>query len=146
MRASTQQEQGDQKKTQHKAIAKAVCGELRIEFLRVVAEAGTIYKEQHGGKDKPLVFTVQIHECQIIASTLARQIHIIADANAVAWIHAGLFQALKKYIEAELGAMRHTASESLGDCMMSEFSKRYGVRKKISWNVEKLCWDFLFLE
>ena len=126
-----------------KAITKAVCDQLRAEFQIVVAEANASYKEQHDGKDKPPVFTVQIHECQIIASTLARQIHIIADANAVAWIHAGLFQALKKYIEAELGAIRHTASESLGDGMTPGFLKRltYCVREKIQWIPAKSSWN-----
>ena len=87
---------------------------------------------------------INMHGCDVIASSHARYFCIQATKKSVAWIQSGLRQSVKTYIDGELRAMSHTSSTSAYDQVPSMINMRAGVRDKIMWMPEGATWSIKF--
>ena len=143
LRGYEEHSHGKKKKPFAKALVNSVCSELVHEFRRVVSKARTKRngspKEQAQG-----VLGIKMHDCEVIVSAHARQLHIRADEKAVTWIQSGLRRSVKVFLDVELRAMSHIASKIDDDQLFSVHNMRAGVRDKIIWMPETCRWMIKF--
>ena len=88
---------------------------------------------------------VEMHGCDVIASSHARRFCIQVTDQSVVWIQSGLRRSVRAYIEGELGAMSHTSAISDGELGARDkirwmIHMRAGVREKIRWKPETCRW------
>ena len=126
------QEGGEKAKPFSRTLTTRVCNGLLTEFRRAVSTAKTDY----GSRKLPEVITIKMHQFSVTAIAHAKHFHVVNDAKTIRWLHGGLHAAVKKYIEEDAGAMRHTASK----LDTSPMSLRERVRDKINWFPEKCQW------
>ena len=129
-----------------RVLVKSVCNKLSLELRRVLCEARKEHRRVHSSSRKrsPGVVTIKMHHCEVNASDHARVLYILADDSAVNWIHKGLHQAVKAYLEVELRAISHIQSPSDSGKHFPMHCNNNGVRDKIHWMPDKSAWGVKF--
>ena len=141
-----EKDKAEKDKALSRVLVKSVCNELSLELRRVLAEARREHKRLQSSSHKglPGVFTITVHHCEVQAFDYAKVLYIRADDSALNWIHKGLLQAIKAYIEVELGAISHTESPSNSDNHFPMQCNHNGVRDKIHWMPDTSAWGVKF--
>ena len=129
-------------------FVKSVFDELLHEFKRAVGVA----RADEAGAHKHVarvcwgqgLLGINMHGCDVVASSNARYFCIQATKKSVLWIQSGLRQSVKTYIDGELRAMSHTSSTSAYDQVPSMINMRAGVRDKIMWMPEGATWSLKY--
>ena len=140
---------GKDKQNWTRHFVKSVFDELLHEFKRAV---GVARADEPRSNDEHRarvswgqgLLGINMHGCDVVASSHARYFCIQATKKSVLWIQSGLRQSVKTYIDGELRAMSHTSSTSAYDQVPSMINMRAGVRDKIMWMPEGATWSLKY--
>ena len=134
------QKHGEKKQPYTKKLIPWLCNGLLHEFRRALVQASQSTTEK-----LPDVLPIKMHSCEVLASTNATHLHILADGKAAQWIQTALRQTVTQYLDIEMRAMSHNASKSDGDDSVSVSRMwRIGIRDKVHWRPETRSWKLRF--
>ena len=90
------------------------------------------------------MFTIKIHNCEVIASVHARHFYLLTNDQAVTWINMGLAQMLTKYIELQMRAIRDR--QPIPDTTKyKHILLKDGIRDKVIWMPTDNKWILMYV-